>query len=236
LVAVVGGSMAGAGRLAAQAAARSGAGMVRHLAAKDAGVGLDAVVTAQAKSAAMLGDLIADRRLAAVVVGPGLGQDEEAVSRLGAALTCGHPLVLDADALTLLGGRVDAIPAGSILTPHEGEFARLFADLHGDKIMRARHAAQRAGSVVILKGADSVIASPDGRTAVSVSGSPWLSTAGTGDVLAGLVAGRLAVTSDPFRAACEAVWLHGEAARRAGAAFVADDLIAQLPAAIASRL
>jgi ADP-dependent NAD(P)H-hydrate dehydratase / NAD(P)H-hydrate epimerase len=236
LIAVVGGSMAGAGRLAAQAAARSGAGMVRHLAPKDAAVGLDAVVTAQAKSAAMLGDLIADRRLAAVVVGPGLGRDEEAVSRLGLALNCGHPLVLDADALTLLGGRVDAIPAGSILTPHEGEFTRLFADLHGDKIMRARYAAQRAGSVVILKGADSVIASPDGRTAVSVSGSPWLSTAGTGDVLAGLVAGRLAVTSDPFRAACEAVWLHGEAARRAGAAFVADDLIAQLPAAIASRL
>jgi hydroxyethylthiazole kinase-like uncharacterized protein yjeF len=236
LVAVVGGSMAGAGRLAAQAAARSSAGMVRHITAAGAAYGFDAIVMAEAKSAAMLGDLIADNRLAAVIVGPGLGRDEDAASRLGAALICGHPLVLDADALTLLGGRVDAIPAGSILTPHEGEFARLFADLHGDKITRARYAAQRAGSVIVLKGADSVIASPDGRTAASVSGSPWLSTAGTGDVLAGLVAGRLAVTSDPFRAACEAVWLHSEAARRAGAAFVADDLIAQLPMAIASRL
>ena len=113
---------------------------------------------------------------------------------------------------------------------------RLFGDLPGSKIDRAAEAARRTGAIVILKGPDSIIAAPDGRVAVATGASSWLSTAGTGDVLAGLAAGRLAVGGDPFRAASEAVWLHGEAARRAGAAFVADDLITRLPAAIASRL
>ena len=103
-------------------------------------------------------------------------------------------------------------------------------------IDRAAEAARRTAAIVILKGSDSIIAAPDGRVAVATGASSWLSTAGTGDVLAGLAAGRLAVGGDPFRAASESVWLHGEAARRAGAAFVADDLITRLPAAIASRL
>jgi hydroxyethylthiazole kinase-like uncharacterized protein yjeF len=237
LVAVVGGSMAGAGRLAARAAARSGAGMVRYLAAAEAAAGLDAIVTVQAKTISELESSLVDGRLAAVVAGPGLGSDERAKERLAAVLACGHPLVLDADALTLLGsGAAEGIPPGSILTPHEGEFARLGFNLRGDKISRATEAARRTDAVIVLKGADSVVAAPDGRVAVSSGASPWLSTAGTGDVLAGLAAGRLAVSGDPFSAACEAVWLHGEAARRAGAAFAADDLIAELPAAIASRL
>jgi NAD(P)H-hydrate repair Nnr-like enzyme with NAD(P)H-hydrate dehydratase domain len=128
------------------------------------------------------------------------------------------------------------VPAGSILTPHEGEFVRLFGDLPGSKIDRALAGARMTRSVVVYKGADSVIAAPDGQVAVARGAWTWLSTAGTGDVLAGLAAGRLAVIGDPFRAACEAVWLHGEAARRAGPAFVADDLLAALPAAIGSRL
>jgi len=175
-----------------------------------------------------------DRRIAALLVGPGLGRDDPARLRLGVALAAGRPLVLDADALMLLDA--DAVPVGSILTPHDGEFATLFGDLPGSKIDRALAAARRCGSVVIAKGTDTVIATPNGRAAVAAGASHWLSTAGTGDVLAGLVAGRLAVTGDPFRAACEAVWLHGEAARLAGAAFIADDLIGCIAPAIESRL
>ncbi|MBV2150225.1 NAD(P)H-hydrate dehydratase [Sphingobium sp. AS12] len=234
LVAVVGGAMAGASLMAAQAAARSGAGMVRRLAADDLRHGANAIVTQEAGTVEALRDGLSDARLAAVLVGPGLGRNTVARSRLDAVLGCGHRLVLDADALTLIG--VDQIPDCAILTPHEGEFVRLFGDLPGSKIDRARAAAERSGAVVIYKGADSVIAAPDGQVAVASGGSHWLSTAGTGDVLAGLVAGRLAVTRDPFRAAGEAVWLHGDAARRAGAAFIADDLLAALPAAIAARL
>jgi len=237
LVAVVCGEMAGAGHLAALAAARSGAGMVRRLTSAEGNVGLDAIVTANAKTTVEIADALADDRVSAVVVGPGLGLDGQAEQRLATVMACGRPLVLDADALTLIGrGEVGTVAAGSILTPHEGEFSRLFPDLRGDKIIRARRAAQRMAAVIVLKGTDSVIAAPDGRTAITTGVSSWLSTAGTGDVLAGLIAGRLAVTRDAFRAACEGVWLHGETARRAGAAFAADDLIAHLPAAIASRL
>ena len=237
LVAVVGGEMAGAALLAAEAAARSGAGMVRHIAAREGIGGADAIVTLQASVSAELEALLADQRLAAVLVGPGLGRADAARARLTSVLNSGHPLVLDADALTLLAEPgVGQIPPGAILTPHEGEFQRLFGDLPGSKIDRAVEAARRSRAVVIYKGADSVIAAPDGRAAVVGGGSTWLSTAGTGDVLAGLAAGRLAVVRDAFQAACEAVWLHGEAARRAGAAFIADDLLVQLPAAIACRL
>lgn len=237
LVAVAGGDMAGASSLASHAAARSGAGMVRHIGVEQPGRGPDALVELKGEAPDQLAALLRDRRLAAVLAGPGLGRDDRARARLEAVLACGRPLVLDADALTLLGDGGDpAVPAGSVLTPHEGEFVRLFGDLPGSKIDRAAEAARRCGAVVIYKGADSVIAAPDGRVAIASGASSWLSTAGTGDVLAGLVAGRLAVTGDPFRAACEALWLHGEAARRAGPAFIADDLIARLPAAIACRL
>ena len=228
LVAVVGGAMPGAAALAASAAAHSGAGMVRLHAA--AGLVVPHAIVRQE------GHDLSDPRIRALLIGPGLGRDDATRRLLNAALAAAHPLVLDADALVLLAGAVDRIPAGAILTPHEGEFQRLFGDLPGSKIDRALAAARQSGAMVVYKGADSVIAAPDGRAAVAGGASPWLSTAGTGDVLAGRAAGRLAVTGDPFRAACEAVWLHGEAARRAGAAFVADDLLRALPAAIAARL
>lgn len=236
LVAVVGGEMAGASTLAARSAAQSGAGMVRHMQVKDTSGGADAIVTRYTPDAKTVARELGDQRLGAVLAGPGLGRTADAREQLAAVLQCGHPLVLDADALTLLEGNEAAIPAGSVLTPHEGEFVHLFSELPGSKIDRAVEAARRSRSVVIAKGADSVIAAPDGRVAVATGAPSWLSTAGTGDVLAGVVAGRLAVTRDAFRAACEAVWLHGEAARRAGPAFIADDLIRQLPAAIACRL
>lgn len=235
LVAVVGGVMVGASILAARAAAQAGAGMVRRIAADAALHGPDAVVTMRALAPDAVAEALSDERVAAVLVGPGLGRDGKARARLAAVLTAGRKLVLDADALTLLDGP-SVIPEGSILTPHEGEFIRLFGNLSGSKIDRAQEAARRAHSVVIYKGADTVIAAPDGRTAVAGRSSPWLSTAGTGDVLAGLVAARWAVTGDPFAAACEAVWLHGDAARRAGAAFVADDLIAQIAPTLEARL
>ncbi|HKY80499.1 MAG TPA: NAD(P)H-hydrate dehydratase [Sphingobium sp.] len=236
LVAIVGGAMAGASRLAAHAAARSGAGMVRHLVGNAGSAGPDAIVTLAAQAPEDVVETLRDPRLAAVLVGPGLGRDRAARATLQAVMGCGHPLVLDADALILIAEDGIAVPAGAILTPHDGEFVRLFGDGPGSKIDRALEAARLSGAVIIHKGADSVIAAPDGRAAVAGGASPWLSTAGTGDVLAGLAAGRLAVTGDPFQAACEAVWLHGEAARRSGAAFIADDLIVQMPAAIASRL
>lgn len=228
LVAVVAGAMPGAAALSAEAAARGGAGYVRLL-TRDASVANShAIVRSDAVNLA---------KARAVLVGPGLGRDPAAWALLVEALKSGVPTVADADALWLMAERGQgALSAPAILTPHEGEFTRLFGDLSGSKIERALAAAKSAQAVLVYKGADTVIAAPDGRAAVAGGASPWLSTAGTGDVLAGLCAARLAVTGDPFRAACEAVWLHGEAARRAGAAFVADDLIAQIPAAIGSRL
>lgn len=134
-----------------------------------------------------------------------------------------------------------ALPDKAILTPHVGEFAQLFAntsglDISGTPIEQALTAAKSAGAVVILKGPTTVVAAPDGRACIADKATSWLSTAGTGDVLAGLCAARLAVNGDPFQAACEAVWLHGEAARRAGAAFVADDLLNHIPPALVSCL
>ncbi len=237
LVAVIGGGMAGASLLASEAAARSGAGAVRLLAADGPAGGLHAIIDRHVAQPEALASELDDRRIAALLVGPGLGLGADARARLEAALESGHPMVIDADALTLLAEEhMPSIPSGAILTPHEGEFGRMFGQLSGSKIDRARAAANSSGAIIVYKGADSVVAAPDGRVAVAVGASSWLSTAGTGDVLAGLAAGRLAVTGDPFRAACQAVWLHGDAARRCRPAFVADDLLDALPAAIAARL
>lgn len=237
LVAVIGGAMPGAGLLASEAAARSGAGAVRHFAAVAAAGGPHAIIQRRVERPEALTEQIKDARIGALLIGPGLGLDGAAQALLATAMAAGQALVLDADALTLMAREgAGPVPAGAILTPHEGEFARLFGDLPGSKIDRALAAARGCAAVVVYKGADTVIAAPDGRARVASGASAWLSTAGTGDVLAGLAAGRLAATADPFLAACEAVWLHGEAARRCGAAFVADDLLRALPAAIAARL
>lgn len=241
LAAIVGGHMPGASTLAAEAAARAGAGYLKYLGkSTPACLATQAIVQLDASDHYAVRDILADERIAAVLAGPGLGRDEEAWARLESALNSGHPLVLDADALILLADRgmdrVTELPHRPILTPHEGEFVRLFGKLKGSKVERARQAALKAKAVVVYKGPDTVIAAPDGRVWIAPASSHWLSTAGTGDVLAGLCAAQLAVTRDPVAAACNAAWLQSDAARRAGPAFVADDLIAHVPAAVAACL
>ena len=238
LVAAVAGEMPGASALAAEAAARGGAGYVRLIGVQSVNRTSHAIVRASMKNE----EALSDPRIRALLIGPGLGRGEAGAERLGQALVHSHPVVLDADALWHLGeGAMAALPKNAILTPHAGEFAQIFAnlsglDISGTVIELAVTAAQSSGAVVVLKGPTTVVAAPDGRAVVADAATSWLSTAGTGDVLAGLCAARLAVTGDPFLAAAQAVWLHGEAARLAGPAFLADDLLPYIPAAIAACL
>lgn len=231
MVAVLGGAMAGAAALAATGAIRSGAGYVLLLSQQPVAGIPHAIVQRD-------GDDVGDPRIGAVLVGPGLGRDGAARRRLDRAMASGRPLVIDGDALHLLGPaelrRLSALPDMAILTPHAGEFAAMFGTGAGSKVDRARDAAARAGAVIIFKGADSVVAAPDGRAVIAPPVSPWLSTAGTGDVLAGIAAAMRARGLDAFAAARAALWLHGDAARRAGPAMIADDLADHLKAAIAA--
>ncbi len=232
MVAIVAGAMPGAAALAATAAAHAGAGYVLLL-----GSATDrlphAIVRRRYDAAAL-----DDSRIGALVIGPGLGRDDKARERLDAALATSHPLVVDGDALHLLDiARLRKREAPAILTPHAGEFAALFGEGQGSKIDRTRAAARDSGATIVFKGADTVIASPDGAVRVAVAKAPWLSTAGTGDVLAGTIAAQLAANpADPSGAAGAGVWLHSEAARLLGPAFIADDLAAALPRALAQCL
>jgi len=225
LVTILAGAMPGAARLAALGAARSGAGYVQVFSEK----GLDclpaAIVVRNARQAVL--NQISDKRIGALIVGPGLGRGQEAKRLLALALAAGRPLILDADALWHLGE--ERLEGPAILTPHEGEFSRLFGALSGSKVESARAAAWRCGGVVLLKGADTVIADPDGRAAIAPPGSSDLATAGSGDVLAGVCGTMLAQLGDPFTAGCAAAWLHGAASRALAGPFIADDLAAALP-------
>ncbi|WP_156397388.1 NAD(P)H-hydrate dehydratase, partial [Sphingomonas sp. Root1294] len=224
-VVVAEGAMPGAALLSAMAAQRGGAGYVT-LAGRGRG-GPAAIVWRDAP----LADILADDRVGTALVGPGLGRDAAARALLDIALASGKRLVLDADALVLLAG-TGPLHGTPILTPHDGEFAKLFGTLPGNRVDRARVAAERAQAVVVLKGPDTVVAAPDGRAAIAAPAPGWLASAGTGDVLAGLVAANRARGLDPFAAACAAVWLHGRAAELAGVGLIADDLIAHLPQAL----
>lgn len=220
MVAVIAGAMPGAARLAARAALAGGAGYVVLAGAEG---GPDALVHRDAAAA------MADERVGALVIGPGLGRDR---TLLDAALASGRRLVIDGDALSLIGrdiARLSGVDA--ILTPHAAEFDRLFGAGEGSKIDRTRAAAQASGCTVIHKGPETVIAHPDGRVTVSADAPAWLASAGTGDVLAGLVAARLAAGDD--QPAEAAVWLHTRAARFAGAGMIADDLIGAIADALA---
>ena len=229
-VALLAGEMPGAISLAAGAAARAGSGYVRLISEGPVPGVPQAVV--QTRGASL--ELLSDSRIGCLALGPGLGRGEEARALLERALTQPHPLVLDADALHLLSAEaVRGLPHTPILTPHAGEFERLFGSLEGSKVDRARSAAARSGAVMVCKGPDTVVAAPDGWAAIAPPASSWLASAGTGDVLTGIVAAMRARGLDAFEAACAGVWLHKRAAELAGPALIADDLIESLPAALA---
>lgn len=232
LLAVIGGAMPGAALLAATAAQGAGAGYVKLL---GEGTAPDDLVT----DSQPLANALLDTRINAVLVGPGLGRDATARERLTLALAENIPAVLDADALVLLTPRLLAERAAPLIaTPHEGELAALERAFEcsgeGGKVQRAGDLARVSGMIVVAKGADTVIAAPDGRLALAPRASSWLSTAGTGDVLAGTIASRLASGADPFTAACDGVWLHGEAARHCPPAFTAGMLAAAVRSAYAA--
>ncbi len=236
LVLVVSGAMAGAALLASEAAMRGGAGAVR-LAAPELHPSAPADVVLRSEP---LGELLADKRIGAVLIGPGLGRGEAARSKLRDVLGAGFPTVIDADGLRLLDPELLArASAPFVLTPHEGELAQLadaFGIGAGSKLARASALAEAFGALVIAKGPDTVIAAPGEPIMLAPSPSSWLSIAGTGDVLAGIVASRLSTGADPYTAACEAVWLHGEAARQAGPVFTASELALCVAGAYAAAL
>jgi hydroxyethylthiazole kinase-like uncharacterized protein yjeF len=240
-----GASHTGAARLAAMAALRGGAGLVT-IASPRTALGIHAaanlvIMVRPVDGAAELEMLLSDRRFNAVAIGPGAGVGAATRETVMASLRGERAVVIDADGLTSFAqpdgdaeGLFAALAANgkAVLTPHSGEFHRLFGRfLPGDgaKTGLARAAARRSGAVVVFKGADTVIAAPDGRAAINANAPPWLATAGTGDVLAGLAAGLLAQGMPPFEAACAAVWMHGEAATAAGPGMISEDLALRIP-------
>lgn len=245
-VLVVGGGPwnTGAARLAARAALRAGAGLVT-IASPAAALPvcashLTAVMLTEAEGTAGLEAALADPRRNAVVIGPAAGIGAETREKVHAVLASGRPAVLDADALTSFAeapGRLfEAVLAERarpvVLTPHEGEFRRLFGtviDMTADKLARTRMAARLSGAIVVLKGADTVIATPDGRALINDNAPAWLATAGAGDVLCGIVAALLAQGVEPVAAAAAAVWIHGAAAAVRGPGLIAEDIPEAIP-------
>jgi NAD(P)H-hydrate epimerase len=241
---VVGGAgLTGAARLAAAAARRAGAGVVTVLSPPESmliyrttQVG---ALVARLDGPDALADRLADTRSHAVLIGPGNGVGPDTRDNVRTALAAETPMVLDADALTVFAddpaALFDEIAGPCLMTPHEGEFARLFPALPAtEKLANARHAAQRSGASVLLKGPDTVIAAPDGRAVVNSNAPPDLATAGSGDVLSGIAVGLMAQGMAPFEAGCCAAWLHGEAAAAHGPGLIAEDLPEMLPSVLAA--
>ncbi|RDJ26597.1 NAD(P)H-hydrate dehydratase [Bosea caraganae] len=254
-VLVLAGGLAGVGapRLGARAALRIGAGLATiacrpEALAAHAARGPDALMQRAVAEPAELEAMLAETRLGAVLAGPALGLDGVARQGVLAVLRSAVPAVFDADALTLLAARTRSLKRAitargkpCVLTPHEGEFQRLFGALPEivqapSKLERARRAAAYAGAVIVLKGSDTVIAEPGGEAAINATGSSALATAGSGDVLGGLIAGLLAQGMPAFEAACAAVWLHGKAGETSGAGLIADDLPEAVRGIIAEEL
>lgn len=245
---VVSGGLAatGAARLAARGALRGGAGLVTVASPPDAlavnAAALTAVMVREVANPVAFAALVADPRFNACVVGPGAGVGARTRDFVLTASSGRRGVVLDADALTsftddpaTLFAAIATHHGGTVLTPHEGEFSRLFSEISNNhqlksKFERARAAARMSGAVVLLKGPDTVVAAPDGRAAVAGNAPPWLATAGSGDVLAGMVAAMLAQGMPAFEAASAAVWMHGEAGHEAGPGLIAEDLPEVLPA------
>ena len=238
---VLGGGMAssGAARLAARAALRAGAGLVTVLCPASAlpvyAASLTAVMVRPfGPEDERFGEELADPRRNAILLGPGAGVGEALCLKVEASLKAGKAVILDADALTSFEDAPERLFEHTrangqvLLTPHEGEFSRLFA-IEGDKLSRAKRAAAESGATVLLKGADTVVASPDGRASILTEAPPTLATAGSGDVLAGIALGLVAQGMPIFEAASAAAWLHAEAAEAFGPGLIAEDLADQLP-------
>ena len=223
LVHALAGKMPGAIALAAKAAARTGAGYVRVSTSRHI-EGLPSSVV-QVDTAE-----VNDERIGCLLVGPGMGDIPQVLTL---ALTSRAPKVIDADAITNLGDPERLRGQDAIVTPHEGEFRKLFGDLGGSKPDRALEAARRSGAVVVYKGPDTLVASPDGRLGFAPPAPAWLASAGTGDVLSGMIASLRAQGLAAFEAASAAVWLHGRAAEAAGPSMIADDLANAIPEALA---
>ena len=219
-VTVVGGAeMTGAAQLAAMAARRGGAGLVT-IAALGAGDVYRAGEPGVIVDGRPIGEQLVDPRREVWVVGPGLGA---AAGRVVAEVL-GRRVVVDADGLTAFAGRPEGLRGAAVLTPHAGEFSRVFGALGTDRVAAVRAAAALVGGVVVLKGSDTIVAAPGGRVAINDSAPSWLATAGAGDVLAGLIGGLMAQGMADWEAACAAVWVHGQAADVAGPGLIAEDL------------
>jgi len=248
---VVSGAMSftGAARLAARGALRAGAGLVTIASPRDAlavhAASNTAVMVREVDGAAALAGSLSDRRLNAVVIGPGCGVGAATRDLVLAALSGERAVVLDADALTSFEGQADVLfdavrrrgTAATVMTPHAGEILRLFKGILLDtevsqKLEYSRAAASRSSTVVVFKGPDTVIAAPSGRAAINANAPPWLATAGSGDVLAGMIGGLLAQRMPAFEAAAAGVWLHGEAGRAFGPGLISEDLPEALPGVI----
>ena len=249
--AVVSGGLAatGAARLSARGALRAGAGLVTLASPRDAlavnASALTAVMVRAVDTVVEFAEMLEDRRFNACVIGPGAGVGARTRDLVLTAVSAKRSLVLDADALTsfadtpdrLFDAVKDSRDLQVVLTPHEGEFPRLFSDISNkhplrSKLGRVREAAERSGAVVLVKGPDTVVAAPDGRATIAANAPPWLATAGAGDVLSGMISGLLAQGVPAFEAASIGVWMHGEAGREAGPGLIAEDLPEVLPAVI----
>lgn len=237
--------MTGAARLAARAAQRMGAGLVSLAASAKAmpiyAEALESVIVREASDSAAWRELLADPRRNAILIGPGLGLGKIQQELVLAALETQKPCVLDADALTNFAGDtvLPKLHPQCILTPHEGEFAKFFGHRISSvlpKPERAMQAAKMAGCIVVLKGAETIIAAPDGQMVVNDNAPPWLATAGAGDVLAGMILGLVAQKMPVFWAAAAAVWVHGKIAADFGMGLIAEDLVGGIPAAVQQLL
>lgn len=238
-VVVIAGKMAGAAHLAAKAAAYGGAGYVLLLGDEPGSTTLPDAIVRREWSAEALKEAVAGKQNVTIVIGPGLGRDDEARAKLAAAIGSGRGLVIDGDALHLLDDGAFANfadrdwPDSVFLTPHAGEFTAAFGGWSGSKIDAARAAANRANATIVFKGPDTVIAGRDGSVTVTPPGNMWLSTAGSGDVLAGAIAAAICSRAHGDDAAA-GVWMHSEAGRCLGGSFIADDLANELSAVRAS--